>query len=349
MLTDILPPSLRITSPGLGVNGGAMNVPWVWVFSESIVAGTGNFRVRDAAGNLVATISVNDASKVTVSGNQIAISQIAGLTYGTSYTVGADSGVVRDSAGNPWAGGANILAFTYGPAGGSLQGGAGNDTLIGGPGNDTLDGGAGNNILTGGLGNDTFVFRPGHFKADGFDTNRYTYTYTDSGGTKNDFDVITDFNTRAGEQDVFTVLSGGRVEIVLANNWVASSANSNAGWVSLVSNGFTVDLRAVKSPDTGGSGMYRIESVGAATTLMGSKFSDVLISGTGLDTLQGGMGDDIYIVNSLDDRVVEGAGHRQWCGQRHRQRARQYPDGQRRGKHPERGRGRRHHGRWPWR
>jgi len=308
MLTDILPPSLKITSPGLGVNGAAMNVPWIWIFSEPIVVGTGNFQVRDSAGNLVSTISVNDASKVTVSSTQIAINQIAGLKFGTGYTVSADSGVVRDSAGNPWAGGSNILSFTYGSAGGSLQGGLGNDTLIGGAGNDTLDGGAGNNLLTGGLGNDTFVFRPGHFKADGFDTNKYTYTYTDSSGIKNDFDVITDFNTRANEQDIFTVLSGGRVEIVLARNWIAASGNSNAGWVSLVSNGYTVDLRAVKSPDTGSSGMYRIESVGVATTLIGSKFSDVLISGTGLDTLQGGVGDDTYVVNSLNDVVLEEAG-----------------------------------------
>ncbi len=308
MLTDILPPSLKITSPGLGVNGGAMNVPWIWIFSEPIVLGSGNFQVRDSAGNLVSTISVNDASKVTVSSTQIAINQIAGLKFGTGYTVSADSGVVRDSAGNPWAGGSNILSFTYGSAGGSLQGGLGNDTLIGGVGNDTLDGGAGNNLLTGGLGNDTFVFRPGHFKADGFDTSNYSYTYKDAGGIKNDFDVVTDFNTRANEQDIFTVLSGGRVEIVLARNWVAASGNSNAGWVSLLSNGYSVDLRAVKSPDTGSSGIYRIESVGAATTLIGSKFSDVLISGSGTDTLQGGVGDDTYLLNSLDDVVVEAAG-----------------------------------------
>lgn len=206
MLTDILPPSLKITSPGLGVNGGAMNVPWIWIFSEPIVLGSGNFQVRDSAGNLVSTIAVNDASKVTVSSTQIAINQIAGLKFGTGYTVSADAGVVRDSAGNPWAGGSNILSFTYGSAGGSLQGGLGNDTLIGGVGNDTLDGGAGNNLLTGGLGDDTFVFRPGHFKADGFDTSNYSYTYTDAGGIKNDFDVVTDFNTRANEQDIFTVL-----------------------------------------------------------------------------------------------------------------------------------------------
>ncbi len=308
MLTDILPPSLKITSPGLGVNGGAMNVPWIWVFSEPIVVGTGNFQVRDSAGNLVSTISVNDTSKVTVGSTQIAINQITGLKFGTGYTVSADSGVVRDSAGNPWAGGSNILAFTYGSAGGSLQGGLGNDTLIGGAGNDTLDGGAGNNLLTGGLGNDTFVFGPGHFKADNFDPNNYTYTYKDATGIKNDFDVITDFNTRATEQDVFTVLSGGRVEIVLAKSWIAASGNSNAGWVSLVSNGYAVDLRAVKSPDTGSSGVYQIKSIGAATTLIGSKYSDVLISGTGLDTLQGGVGDDTYVVNALGDVVLEAAG-----------------------------------------
>ena len=310
MLTDILPPSIRLSSPPTGTAGGLLNSPWVWVFSEPITVGTGSLQVRDSAGNLVSSISITDTSRVTVSGTQIAITRIDGLQYGTAYTVSVDRGVVRDLAGNPWAGGSNILSFTFGARGGDVRGGQGDDTLIGGAGNDTLSGGSGNDLLTGGLGNDSFVMEAGHFKADDFDVNRFTYTYTDStsGAIKNDFDVITDFNTLAGEQDTFTVYSGGRVQFVLATNWVAGSANSNAGWVSLLSNGFTVDLRAVKSPDVGGPGLYRLESTGGATTLIGSKFSDVLISGAGLDTLQGGVGDDTYVVNALADRIVEAAG-----------------------------------------
>lgn len=310
MLTDILPPSIRLSSPPTGTAGGLLNSPWVWVFSEPITVGTGSLQLRDSAGNLVTSISITDTSRVTVSGTQIAINRIDGLQYGTAYTVSVDRGVVRDLAGNPWAGGSNILSFTFGAQGGDVRGGQGNDTLVGGAGNDTLSGGSGNDLLTGGLGNDSFVMEAGHFKADDFDVNRFTYTYTDtsSGAITNDFDVVTDFNTRASEQDTFTVYSGGRVQIVLATNWVAGSANSNAGWVSLVSNGFTVDLRAVKSPDVGGPGLYRLESSGGATTLIGSKFSDVLISGAGLDTLQGGVGDDTYVVNALADRILEAAG-----------------------------------------
>ena len=310
MLTDILPPSIRLSSPPTGTAGGLLNSPWVWIFSEPITVGTGSLQVRDSAGNLVSSFSITDTSRVNVSGTQIAITHIDGLQYGTGYTVSVDRGVVRDLAGNPWAGGSNILSFTFGSVGGDIKGGQGDDTLIGGAGNDTLSGGAGNNLLTGGLGNDSFVLEAGHFKADDFDVNRFTYTYTDqtSGAIKNDFDVITDFNTLASEQDTFTVMSGGRVQIALATNWLAGSGNSNAGWVSLLTNGFTVDLRAVKSPDVGGPGMYRLESTGAATTLIGSKFSDVLISGAGLDTLQGGMGDDTYVINQLGDRIVEAAG-----------------------------------------
>ena len=124
MLTDIQQPSLKVAVPGAGLNGAALNAPWIWVFSEPIVVGSGSFQVRDSLGKLVSTISVIDATQVTVSGTQISINQIAGLNFGSGYTVSADFGVVRDLAGNPWAGGSNILAFTYSPIGASLKGGA---------------------------------------------------------------------------------------------------------------------------------------------------------------------------------------------------------------------------------
>ena len=67
----------------------------------------------------------------------------------------------------------------------SLNGGDGNDQLYGDNGDDTLDGGLGNDNLSGGAGNDTYLFGRG------------------SGA-----DVVSDFDTTAGNTDVLSIGSG---------------------------------------------------------------------------------------------------------------------------------------------
>jgi Ca2+-binding RTX toxin-like protein len=305
MLTDILPPVVTQSNPGTGTKGVALDTPFVMVFSEPIVPGLGFFNVYGAAGALVCRISVSDP-RVIFSFNQISVSGITDLKYGTSYTVIADPGFVRDLAGNPWKGLPLGLEFTTASVikgteasdtrqGAALDdaiyGFAGDDTLDGGDGNDTLVGGFGQDVLTGGRGNDTFVIDAGKDEIK-------------------DFTTSVDAKGRPVETDVFSVSAGASVKITLSAAFRATSGSSNAGAVELDTVGFAVDLTFIKGAADGSAGTFTVTNKGAATTLTGSNFNDrlVSVSGASADTLIGGGGDDTYVVNSLEDQVIEGAG-----------------------------------------
>jgi hypothetical protein len=92
VLTDTLPPVVTQSNPATGTKGVSLNAPFVLVFSEPIVPGTGFLKIGTFS------ISVNDP-RVVFSFNQISISGITGLEYGTAYTVSVDKGFVRDIAG----------------------------------------------------------------------------------------------------------------------------------------------------------------------------------------------------------------------------------------------------------
>ena len=305
MLTDILPPVVTQSNPTTGTKGVSLNAPFVLVFSEPIVPGTGFLKI----GNF--RISVNDP-RVVFSFNQISISGITGLEYGTDYTVSVDKGFVRDVAGNPWDGLVNGKSIGFTTASvikgtdtlsDALQGAAlddaiygfaGDDTLGGGDGNDTLVGGFGQDVLTGGNGNDTFVIDAGKDRIVDFKAST----------------SLVDAKGQPVETDVFSVSAGAEVDINLSAAWRATSGSSNAGKVNIGTTGFSVDLTAIKGAADGGAGSFTVTNNGAATTLTGSNFNDRLVSVTGTvtDTLAGGGGDDTYVVNSLEDQVVEGAG-----------------------------------------
>ena len=303
MLTDILPPVVKQSNPTMGGKGVPLDAPFVLVFSEPIVPGTGFLKIGTFS------ISVNDP-RVVFSFNQISISGITGLEYGKAYTVSVDKGFVRDVAGNPWDGLVNGKSIGFTTASvikgtetlsdtlqgtaldDAIYGFAGNDTLGGGDGNDTLVGGFGQDFLTGGKGNDTFVIDAGKDRIVDFKAST----------------SLVDAKGLPVETDVFSVSAGAEVDINLSAAWRATSGSSNAGKVNIDTTGFSVDLTAIKGAADGSAGTFTVKNNGAATTLTGSNFNDRLVSGAGTDTLAGGGGDDTYVVNSLEDQVVEGAG-----------------------------------------
>jgi len=303
MLTDILPPIVKQSNPTMGGKGVPLDAPFVLVFSEPIVPGTGFLKIGTFS------ISVNDP-RVVFSFNQISISGITGLEYGKAYTVSVDKGFARDVAGNPWDGLVNGKSIGFTTASvikgtetlsdtlqgtaldDAIYGFAGNDTLGGGDGNDTLVGGFGQDVLTGGKGNDTFVIDAGKDRIVDFKAST----------------SVVDAKGLPVETDVFIVSAGAEVDINLSAAWRATSGSSNAGKVNIGTTGFSVDLTAIKGAADGSAGTFTVTNNGAATTLTGSNFNDRLVSGAGTDTLAGGGGDDTYVVNSLEDQIVEGAG-----------------------------------------
>ncbi len=75
-------------------------------FSEAIVRGTGNIEIRSgsASGTLVESFNAATSNRLTFSGSQLTIDPTNNLSNSTQYFVVLNSGTVKDSAGNSYAG-----------------------------------------------------------------------------------------------------------------------------------------------------------------------------------------------------------------------------------------------------
>ena len=101
--TDSVPPVLEAITPAYGAQGVSVTANFVLTFNEVVTAGSGYFVVK-SGGVTLATISVADTSQVFFSGATVTINPTANLAANTSYSVEVASGVVKDAAGNNWAG-----------------------------------------------------------------------------------------------------------------------------------------------------------------------------------------------------------------------------------------------------
>ena len=111
---------------------------------------------------------------------------LSGTIAADTINGGAGDDSLDGAAGNDILNGGEGNDSLFGEVGADrLIGGAGHDYLVGGDGADTLDGGSGNDVLNGGAGNDTYVF-----------------------GRGAGLDVISDYDTTAGNTDAFSVGKG---------------------------------------------------------------------------------------------------------------------------------------------
>ena len=162
-----------------------------------------------------------------------------------------------------------------------INGTAGSDNLKGTAGFDTLDGKAGDDKLTGGTGLDTFLVTSGH-------------------------DTILDFNALtkgATGSEILQVSAGAVAEATLKAAWTATSDSFNDGTANLITKGMAVDLTGI----THGQG-WNVTNAGAATTIKGSQFNDVLTGGSGNDILLGGAGNDVLAGGKGADTLTGGSG-----------------------------------------
>ena len=119
---DSAAPTLASASPADNSTAVAVGNNIVLTFNESVAVGTGNIVISN--GTDTRTISVTDTSQVTLSGTQVTINPTADLLASGSYNVQMASGVLKDVAGNVFAGinDATTLNFgTAGPSGGTGQ------------------------------------------------------------------------------------------------------------------------------------------------------------------------------------------------------------------------------------
>ncbi|ATQ75211.1 hypothetical protein CR152_12300 [Massilia violaceinigra] len=150
-----------------------------------------------------------------------------------------------------------------------LLGNASVNGLDGGAGDDWLDGGAGNDVLIGGLGNDVFIV-----------------------------DASTDLVVESAAQGQDTVRAGATYALP---DHVETLVLEDTGAIDGSGNALPNEL-------TGNSHANRLGGGGGADTLHGGQGDDTLDGGAGADTLAGGEGNDDYVVDTLDDQIVEAGG-----------------------------------------
>jgi uncharacterized protein YjiK len=102
--TDTTPPALVSTTPADNATEITRSRV-VLTFNETVMAGTGNIIFTATTGaSDVRTLSVGDITQVSFSGNTVDINPSADLRKGTSYNVQFTAGVIKDAAGNAFAG-----------------------------------------------------------------------------------------------------------------------------------------------------------------------------------------------------------------------------------------------------
>jgi VCBS repeat-containing protein len=108
---DTLAPTLTSSTPSDNAMGVANSSNIVLNFSEAVQAGTGNIVISNGTDDS-RTINVND-SQVTISGDTVTINPTNELQAGSIYNVQMANGVIKDMAGNAYAGINNTATLDF--------------------------------------------------------------------------------------------------------------------------------------------------------------------------------------------------------------------------------------------
>jgi serralysin len=195
---------------------------------------------------------------------------LAGLSSGLVPEV-LDGGIGVDTLDTTSFGGSYVINLATGVTNFDYESFVNFENVITGGGNDTITGSAANNGITSGGGNDVLD------GAGGADTM--------VGGLGDDTYMVDN-----GADSVIEVFGGGS-DTVYASNSYALTANQEIEVLSVVSQASTAALNL-----TGNA---------VAQTLIGNAGDNLLDGGGGADVLYGLGGNDSYVVDNLNDQVIE--------------------------------------------
>ena len=244
---------------------------------DTLIGGAGNDRyIVDNAGD-----EATEAAGEGIDAVQVTLS---------SYTLDENFEQLTFTGTGDFNGTGNVLAN-------SLTGAAGNDTLDGGEGTDSLYGKAGNDVLVGGTGNDVL---DGGTGAD-----------TMTGGLGNDryfVDSTGDQIVEAADEGVDTLLVTLSSYVLAAD--LENLAYTGTGNFNGTGNERTNNLTGAGGNDTldGADGADILFGKAGTDLLIGGAGNDTLDGGAGVDNMSGGTGNDRYVVDDVDDQIVEAAG-----------------------------------------
>jgi Ca2+-binding RTX toxin-like protein len=311
------------------LTGGNINDVFRYVASSDTAAGES----IDGGGGTLDTLQVDGAFNV-FDFRSVNIARIEQLSFTSSETahftgsqIGAAAGAITSIVG----GSAGCTIRVDGPTadltplvfaswnGASrvvLNGTAGVDTLIGSSQGDFFASTAGADTLRGGDGDDVFVCFPTFIQAgETFDGGDNFDTLTVIGTTNNDFSSTTIIDVeRLGYG--FAGVDGIGPTATLAGTQIGAGEGTIAridGFVgsdTLIVQGAFVDLSTVTFVSwTAGQDTIAINGTADADILFGSSQNDRIDGGSGgIDTMIGAGGNDVYIVDNINDQVIEAFG-----------------------------------------
>ena len=240
---------------------------------DSLYGGDGNDTLDGGTNNDVMSGGLGDDTyKVDTSNDQI----VETASAGTDSVISTASYILSDNVENLTLSGSPAVNGTGNVSNNLITGSTGNNNLYGLGGADTLYGGTGNDMLDGGTGNDSLY-----------------------GGTGNDTFVVDSAN------DIIVELAaGGVADLVIASvNWTLGAELEKltlSGTAGISGTG-----NALANLITGNAGANLLMGMDGNDTLVGGAGNDTLNGGTGVDSMTGGTGDDLYVVDSLTDKVIE--------------------------------------------
>jgi trimeric autotransporter adhesin len=261
---------------------------------------------------------------------------IGGATNDVMFGLGGNDVLTGFGDGDILDGGAGNDSLDGGAMNDVLKGGAGNDTLIGGIGEDTMTGGAGNDVFfvddvtdqaIEAAGGGTDVIRT---DVAGLSLADYDHVETlqllgsaglkASGSDRSDRlfgNIGNNLLFGAGGNDTLDgtfgidTLKGG------LNNDIFFVDASNDEVIEGVGEGKDTIIASGNYTLGAGQEIEVLKLEGSAATGTGNEFNNLIIGndvdntldgGKGADTLTGGKGNDLYVVDSVADKVTESAG-----------------------------------------
>lgn len=271
MVADVSAPTVSTFSPDDAVTGVAIDSNIVLTFSEAIQRGTGSIYLRSGSstGTVVESYDAAASSNLSISGSTLTIDPTANLSNNTHYYVTFDSGVVKDLAGNGYAGGNDYDFTTIGatPIAKAIKA----------------------------------IPLATEGKAFSYTLPKGTFTDAD----KND--VLT--YSASSKPDWLTINSATGKLTGTPGYTAADSASSTVTLVATDKSGLTatttltINLKntptisgtAKADSIVAGAGSDKISGLGGDDSLNGGAGNDTLIGGAGKDTLTGGEGNDFFL------------------------------------------------------
>ncbi len=309
-VVDTLAPNLISFIPADNSATVALNANLKITFNETVRAGLGNFILYQSNGSVAHTIAVTDTSQVSISGNSVTLNPASNLAAG-SYYLQMAAGVLKDVAGNAFAGINNATTYnftvvnhapTLTALAAAVATGAEDSaitvTLAGlkAQGNETDDGGviafAVKAVTSGSLKIGTSSATATNWAVgsnDVIDATHMAYwtPLANANGSLNAFTVVAKDGGGLSSPTpvpVFVQVTPVRDDLI---------RNGSAGPDTL--NGDAIDTG---SYDT-------LNGLGGNDILNGLAGNDTLNGGGGADIMTGGTGNDVYVVDNSNDRVVE--------------------------------------------